>query len=157
MECVYVFDTAIGRIAIGEKDGAITLLRLPGEEAPEEMDQRETELLGRAAAQLREYLAGERREFDLPLAPEGTAFQKAVWNALLEIPYGETCSYGQIAARVGNPKACRAVGMANHRNPIPIFIPCHRVVGADGSLTGYGGGLECKQTLLQLEKTHGGR
>ena len=100
------------------------------------------------------YLSGERRTFDLPLAPEGTAFQKAVWAELEKIPYGETRSYGQIAAQVGNAKACRAVGMANHRNPIPIFIPCHRVIGADGSLTGYGGGLDCKKVLLRLEHNH---
>lgn len=108
-------------------------------------------LLEDAAAQLREYFAGERREFDLPLSPVGTAFQKNVWNALLNIPHGQTASYGEIAAKIGNPKASRAVGMANNRNPLPIFIPCHRVVGAKGQLTGYAGGLDTKEYLLKLE------
>lgn len=105
-----------------------------------------------AARELEQYFAGERREFDLPLAPEGTEFQMRVWRALREIPYGETRSYGQIAAAVGNPKASRAVGMANNKNPIAVLIPCHRVIGADGSLTGYGGGLENKRLLLDMEK-----
>lgn len=106
----------------------------------------------RTAEQLCEYFAGSRQTFDLPLEPRGTEFQRRVWNALCEIPYGETRSYGEIAQRVGNPKASRAVGMANHRNPIPILIPCHRVIGADGSLVGYGGGLGVKRYLLDLEK-----
>ena len=139
MDGLFLYDTEIGRIAIGENGGAIALLRLPGEEVPGTVVQHETELVRKAAEQLREYLRGERKMFDLPLAPEGTAFQKAVWSALQEIPYGQTRSYGEIAAQIGRPKACRAVGMANHCNPIPIFIPCHRVVGADGSLTGYAG------------------
>ena len=152
MDGLFLYDTEIGRIAIGENGGAIALLRLPGEEVPGTVVQHETELLRKAAEQLREYLRGERKMFDLPLAPEGTAFQKAVWSALQEIPYGQTRSYGEIAAQIGRPKACRAVGMANHCNPIPIFIPCHRVIGADGSLTGYGGGLDIKRTLLALER-----
>lgn len=155
MDGLFLYDTEIGRIAIGENGGAIALLRLPGEEVPGTVVQHETELLRKAAEQLREYLRGERKMFDLPLAPEGTVFQKAVWSALQEIPYGQTRSYGEIAARIGRPKACRAVGMANHCNPIPIFIPCHRVVGADGSLTGYAGGLE--RTLLDLERRYGAR
>lgn len=106
----------------------------------------------RAVAQLTEYFAGRRREFDLPLSPAGTAFQQKVWQALQQIPYGETRSYGQVAEAVGNPKASRAVGMANHQNPIPILIPCHRVIGADGKLVGYGGGLNIKETLLCLEQ-----
>ena len=104
-----------------------------------------------AAAQLDEYFAGKRTRFDLPLAPRGTAFQKAVWAALLRIPFGETSSYGDIARAIGKPAASRAVGGANHRNPISIVIPCHRVIGADGSLTGYGGGLDHKRLLLELE------
>ena len=154
MDCLLFYDTELGRVSIGEKKGAIVFLGLPGEEVPKDVPVCETELLRRASEQLREYLSGERRTFDLPLAPEGTAFQKAVWAELEKIPYGETRSYGQIAAQVGNAKACRAVGMANHRNPIPIFIPCHRVIGADGSLTGYGGGLDCKKVLLRLEHNH---
>lgn len=102
--------------------------------------------------QMGEYFEGERKEFDLPLRPEGTDFQKKVWNALLEIPFGETRSYQDIANAVGSPKACRAVGMANHQNPIIIVIPCHRVIGKNGKLVGYGGGLSMKEKLLLLEK-----
>src|ERR1700733_3668936 len=102
--------------------------------------------------QLRAYLAGELEKFDLPLAPEGTAFQLAVWRRLSDIPYGETISYGELAGRIGNPKASRAVGLANGSNPIPIVIPCHRVIGSNGKLTGYGGGLPIKEKLLALER-----
>jgi methylated-DNA-[protein]-cysteine S-methyltransferase len=109
-------------------------------------------LLRRAARELSEYFQGLRREFDLPLAPAGTPFQQKVWAALRDIPFGETRSYRQIAAAVGNPAACRAVGMANSRNPIAVIIPCHRVIGADGSLTGYAGGLDKKRHLLALEQ-----
>ncbi len=111
----------------------------------------ETPLLIEALRQLDAYFAGTRTYFEIPLAPEGTAFQKRVWEALREIPYGETRTYGQIAQRVGSEKGFRAVGMANHRNPIMILIPCHRVIGADGSLTGYAGGLAVKEKLLRLE------
>jgi len=109
-------------------------------------------VLDQAAAQLSEYFAGERTEFDLPLEPAGTPFQRSTWLALREIPYAETINYGQLALRVGNPKASRAVGLANGRNPISIVVPCHRVIGADGSLTGYGGGLDRKRLLLDLER-----
>ena len=105
--------------------------------------------------QLRAYFAGGLRDFDLPLAPEGTPFQLSVWNKLREIPYGETISYGQLATRVGNPKASRVVGMANGRNPLPIVVPCHRVIGSSGKLTGFGGGLPAKQLLLELERKQG--
>lgn len=108
--------------------------------------------VGEAVKQLREYFAGGRAEFDLPLAPEGTAFQRTVWRRLQDIPYGETISYGELARRVGNPKASRAVGAANGRNPLPIVIPCHRVIGANGKLTGFGGGLPTKEALLALER-----
>ena len=117
--------------------------------------EQDTSPLSEAAAmQIREYSQGQRREFDLPLAPEGTAFQLAVWEALRQIPYGETRSYGDIAAIIGKPKAVRAVGMACNRNPLPILIPCHRVVGKNGNLTGYAGGLELKQQLLDLEREY---
>ena len=112
----------------------------------------ETPVLLEAARQLDAYFAGALRAFDLPLMPEGTDFQRRCWNALLEIPYGETVSYGEIARRIGRPRATRAVGMANHNNPISIIIPCHRVIGKNGSLTGYGGGLENKKWLLSLEQ-----
>lgn len=105
--------------------------------------------------QLEAYFAGERRHFDLELAPRGTEFQLRVWTALTEIPYGETASYRDIAERLGDPAAVRAVGAANGRNPLPIVVPCHRVIGSDGSLVGYGGGLDVKRRLLALEQGHG--
>jgi methylated-DNA-[protein]-cysteine S-methyltransferase len=101
--------------------------------------------------QLQEYFSGKRKAFDFPLAPKGTPFQLAVWNALLEIPYGATMTYAQLAHRIGKPNAVRAVGAANGANPIPVIIPCHRVIGSNGTLTGYGGGIERKQWLLALE------
>ena len=104
-----------------------------------------------ACVQLDAYFAGELKEFDLALLPKGTPFQESVWRALTEIPYGETCSYGQLATNMGKPKASRAVGAANGVNPIPVIIPCHRVIGASGKLTGFGGGIETKQFLLELE------
>ena len=107
--------------------------------------------LDRIAAQLRAYFAGKRRKFTLPLAPRGTEFQQRVWDELLRIPYGGTVSYGELAARVGNPAAQRAVARANATNPIAVVVPCHRVIGADGTLTGYGGGLDKKRQLLELE------
>jgi methylated-DNA-[protein]-cysteine S-methyltransferase len=106
-------------------------------------------------AQLEEYFAGERTSFDVSLAPQGAPFELEVWRALEQIPYGETVSYGEIARRVGQPTAARAVGTANGRNPIAVIVPCHRVIGADGSLTGYGGGLERKRLLLELERGQG--
>jgi methylated-DNA-[protein]-cysteine S-methyltransferase len=112
---------------------------------------RDDRRLRAAALQLEEYFAGTRTSFELALAPDGTAFQRKVWAALRRIPFGETASYGQIARAVGKPAAVRAVGGANHRNPIAIIIPCHRVIGADGSMTGYGGGLRRKRLLLELE------
>jgi methylated-DNA-[protein]-cysteine S-methyltransferase len=117
---------------------------------------RRDEAFTAAKAQLAAWFAGELETFDLPLAPAGTPFQRRVWDALLEIPYGTTTTYGDLARRLGDPKAVRAVGLANGRNPIPIIIPCHRVVGADGSLTGYGGGLERKRWLLHHEAAHAG-
>ncbi len=111
-------------------------------------------VFGEVKSQLSAYFAGELQDFDLPLAPQGTAFQMSVWKALTTIPYGGTRSYGEIAAQVGNPKASRAVGAANGQNPIPIIIPCHRVIGSTGKLTGFGGGLPTKVALLNLEQRH---
>ncbi len=111
-------------------------------------------VFGEVKSQLNAYFAGELKDFDLPLAPQGTAFQMSVWKALTTIPYGGTRSYGEIAAQVGNPKASRAVGAANGQNPIPIIIPCHRVIGSTGKLTGFGGGLPTKVALLNLEQRH---
>ena len=133
MKASYICEFSIGRLIIMEEDGAITRIEL-AEQQSGDNDGWETPLIKSAAAQLREYFSGRRRQFDLPLAPKGTPFQKKVWAALCEIPYGETRTYGQIAEKVGNPKASRAVGMANHNNPIMIVIPCHRVIGANGSL-----------------------
>lgn len=145
------YETLLGRLWLAEENGAITELSFSPVPNAEE---RETPLLKRAAEQLTEYFEGKRLSFDLPLDARGTAFQKSVWSALLDIPYGETCSYKDIAAAVGNEKACRAVGMANNKNPIAIIVPCHRVVGADGSLIGYGGGLDIKHALLDFEKRY---
>ena len=111
----------------------------------------EEPLLADCARQLAEYFSGTRRVFDLPLHPVGTAFRMKVWSELQQIPYGQTITYGELARRVGNARGSRAVGGANHHNPISIIIPCHRVIGADGSLTGYGGGLDMKDALLRLE------
>lgn len=145
------YDLSLGKIGIAEENGAITQLFFAAEKTPSGQGQ-ETPLLQQAAAQLGEYLAGTRRAFDLPLSPRGSEFQLLVWQALQSIPYGETKSYKQIAAQIGRPKACRAVGMANNRNPISIIIPCHRVIGANGALVGYGGGLDIKECLLSLEQ-----
>ena len=145
-------DTPLGRMAVAGTSSAVTDLALPGQEIPGGWRLGETPLLCRASAQLREYFERERTAFDLPLEPAGTPFQRQVWAALLEIPYGETRTYGGIAAQIGRPGAGRAVGSANHRNPIPIFIPCHRVIGAGGTLTGYAGGLPMKEALLNLER-----
>jgi methylated-DNA-[protein]-cysteine S-methyltransferase len=112
-------------------------------------------LLLDAAHQLRAYFAGKLREFDLPLAARGTPFQRQVWEAVSAIPYGSTATYAEIAAAVGRPSACRAVGAANGRNPLPVIVPCHRVIGVAGGLTGYGGGLERKRSLLDLEAAAG--
>lgn len=112
--------------------------------------------LAEARRQLAAYFAGERRDFSLPLAPQGSPFQLRVWKALQRIPYGETTSYGEIAAAIGAPGSARAVGAANGANPLPIVVPCHRVIGANGSLTGYGGGIQRKKALLALEASHSG-
>ncbi len=112
-------------------------------------------VLSRTRTQLKEYFSGKRKEFDLPLEFQGTAFQKQVWKALSRIPYGKTFSYQEIAQQIGAPKACRAVGAANGKNPISIIVPCHRVIGANGTLTGFAGGIATKEKLLNLENTHG--
>ena len=151
MEKIFFYeDTPVGKLCIGEEDGYIT--RVTWNHIPMEFVLEETELILCCKQQIDEFFAGERKAFDLPLAPMGTEFQKKVWAALEEIPYGETRTYGEIAAAVGNPKAARAVGMANNKNPIAIIIPCHRVVGANGKLVGYAGGMERKMFLLELER-----
>jgi len=147
----YTYETRFGGITIVSEGDAIVGVWLHNIEIPG--GRRATSVLTDLAAnQLEEYFDGTRRDFDLPISPVGTDFQMAVWKELLVIPYGETRSYKQIAQNIGKPKSCRAVGMANNRNPISIVIPCHRVVGSDGSLVGYGGGLDMKQKLLDLER-----
>lgn len=140
-------DSPIGPLTLIEREGALARLAF----GAHHIDDSPTPLLARAVEQLHEYFAGERRAFDLPLAPSGTEFQLACWRALAEIPYGETRSYGEQARRIGRPDRARAVGAANGANPIAIILPCHRVIGADGSLVGFGGGLETKRRLLDLE------
>lgn len=144
------FETPFGPMAL-EGEDALTRLWLPRTLPDGRGRGEETPLLRAAREELLAYFAGERRDFDLPLDPAGTDFQRAVWEALRAIPYGGTRTYGEIAAAVGRPKAVRAVGQANHVNPLPIFIPCHRVVGKNGALTGYAGGLDLKRALLALE------
>ena len=151
LKSICFYATPIGQVGIAEKDGAITDLYFSDGSLPTGTTLRETALLKKAADQLHEYFAGTRQCFDLPLALQSTDFQQAVWQALRNIPYGETRSYKAIAEQIGRPKACRAVGMANNRNPIAIVVPCHRVVGANGQLVGYAGGLSLKEYLLQLE------
>lgn len=137
----------VGALTLTERDGALARIDFADEGAADL-----TPLLAAAARQLEEYFAGTRRCFDIPLAPSGTPFQQEVWQALRDIPYGETRSYRDIACAVGRPRACRAVGMANNRNPLPIVVPCHRVVGASGALVGYAGGLDIKRALLDTER-----
>ncbi|HIS75551.1 MAG TPA: methylated-DNA--[protein]-cysteine S-methyltransferase [Candidatus Merdivicinus excrementipullorum] len=151
MQYLLHLESPIGPLTLTEEDGALIRLDFgkKGQAGPE------TTLLAEAKKQLEQYFSGTLRSFTLPLRPEGTPFQQKVWAALLQIPWGETRTYGQVAAMIGQPKACRAVGMANNRNPLPIFIPCHRVIGANGQLTGYAGGLSAKEHLLSLEQ--GGR
>ena len=146
----YSYETKLGSVTIVEEDGA--LLAITTHRTYEGIKQ-ETPLINEAYRQLSEYLSGERKRFDLPLNPQGTVFQQQVWKALCDIPYGETRSYKQIAEAIGNPKAVRAVGMANNRNPLLIVVPCHRVIGANGKLVGYAAGIEKKEFLLKLEGT----
>lgn len=157
MKNVYFYDTEIGRVGIADNGAAITNVYFNENEVKGPVEKKETYLIKQAAQQLNEYFSGKRKEFNLPFSLEGTDFQQAVWKALQEIPFGETRSYGEVAKSIGNPKAARAVGMANNKNPIPIFIPCHRVIGANGKLVGYGGGLNIKEHLLKIEIKKEGR
>ena len=158
MRYVYFYDTKIkelGTLGIGADDNRITNLffEFETENVKKNKDYtiKETPLIKKAATQLFEYLNGKRKNFDLPLLKDGTDFQVSVWNELIKIPYGETRSYKYIAIAINNEKAVRAVGMANNRNKISIFIPCHRVIGMNKKLVGYGGGLQIKEFLLNLE------
>ena len=158
---IFYYTGIIGDYGLEEENDSLTRLwfRRSGQEEedgkvgdfPKGLEIRETSLLKEAKGQLDAYFAGQLKEFSLPLSPKGTDFQRKIWDLLRQIPYGTTCTYGEVAVMAGNVKASRAVGLANNRNPLPIFIPCHRVVGANGSLTGYAGGLDVKLALLQLE------
>jgi methylated-DNA-[protein]-cysteine S-methyltransferase len=147
-------DTPIGVLLVAGDGAGLRRIHFQRGRSPLRPDpawQRDKAAFGALARQLREYFARQRRSFELTLAPEGTPFQLATWQALRQIPYGETISYVELARRVGRPAASRAVGAANGANPLPIVVPCHRVIGADGSLTGFGGGLPAKRALLELE------
>jgi methylated-DNA-[protein]-cysteine S-methyltransferase len=166
METIYEasISSRLGRITLRTSDQGIREVALGDRIAPRQRESDYVKLNGQktsgarwarqAARELEEYAAGKRKEFSVPLDVDGTAFQKKVWRALLTIPYGETRSYGAIARQVGNPRGARAVGMANHHNPVAIVVPCHRVIASDGSLGGYAGGLQKKSQILQLEKSH---
>jgi methylated-DNA-[protein]-cysteine S-methyltransferase len=150
-----VIDSPVGGLRLAKDDAGLRAIEFI---APADVPivgaacRRPVDPLDEVVSQLEEYFEGKRRAFDLPLAPQGTPFQQRVWRALLDIPYGETISYGELASRIGNKAASRAVGLANGSNPLPIVIPCHRVIGSNGKLTGYGGGLPIKQQLLSLER-----
>lgn len=161
--CTHLMDSPVGPLLLAvDEDGALVRLEFAADRDRAEIEsdlaaggtdvRRGRTACAEVERQLREYFRGRRRDFDLPLAPEGTDFQRRVWKAVARIPFGATATYAQVARRVRHPQAVRAVGRCNATNPIPIVVPCHRVVGSDGSLTGYGGGLEAKRTLLELER-----
>ena len=143
--------TPVGDLLLVAVDGALVKAHFAPYDQPPGPPSPDEPVLAEATRQLREHFAGERTDFDLPLAPPGTAFQRRVWDELRRIPYGTTTTYGALAERLGDPKCVRAVGLANGRNPIAVVVPCHRVIGSDGKLRGYAGGIERKQQLLALE------
>ena len=145
-------ETPVGKIVLCQDGSSITRLILPGDDSSFRGKEELTPLLDKAVSQLQEFFRGERKEFDLSLKPKGTDFMQQVWAQLLLISYGKTSTFGTAASVLGRPGASRAVGMANHRNPLPILIPCHRVIGSRGSLIGYRGGLQMIEYLLQLEQ-----
>ena len=152
-----IYDFEIGKLAICEENGKIVLVNVVKtkediEEMAKNSIQKETSLIKNTKQQLDEYFAGKRKKFDIPIKLDGTDFQIKVWKELLKIPYGETCSYLDIAKCIGNPKASRAVGMANNKNKIIIIVPCHRVIGSNKKLVGYACGLDVKEKLLELER-----
>lgn len=158
----HVMDSPVGLLRLTHDREGLTGIAFHGEASARSGPWRALErsrwradvgLFDAVICQLQQYFDGERRSFDLPLAAQGTAFQHSVWRELQRIPYGQTISYGELARRIGKPRACRAVGLANGANPLPIIVPCHRVIGADGSLTGFGGGLPIKRQLLALERS----
>lgn len=148
-------ESPLGPILLTSNGTALTMLAMHQQKHGSEIQpdwRRDAAPFAEAVKQLDAYFAGELKDFDLPLAPAGTPFQQSVWQALLTVPFGATASYGEIAQGIGNPKACRAVGLANGQNPIAIIIPCHRIIGSNGKLTGYGGGLNRKEWLLSHEQ-----
>ncbi len=152
-----IIDSPVGEILLAGNAAGLSHIDLQA--GPDRMEPaagwvEDSDIFSEAIAQLEAYFAGTLKRFELPLAAEGTPFQQEVWRALLDIPYGETISYGELAERLGKPGAARAVGLANGRNPLPIVVPCHRVIGSDGSLTGYGGGIDIKRALLAHERTN---
>lgn len=156
MTNVFCYESEIGMIYIEDNGEAITKVYLGAVNSSENTNFSKSELSQEAAKQLKAYFNSKRKLFDLPLAPAGSEFQQKVWSALQTIPYGETRSYKEVAEYIQQPQAARAVGMANNKNPIMIFIPCHRVIGADGRLVGYAGGLDIKEKLLNIEKGQAG-
>lgn len=150
MSSVFFYETDLGIIGIRENNKAITDIYFSKDNIDDNIE--ETDLIKECFKQLKEYFEGSRRKFDLPIEMNGTQFQKKIWKELLKIPYGETRSYKDIAISIGNEKACRAIGMANNKNHIPIIIPCHRVIGYNGKLVGYAGGIDIKEKLLNIEK-----
>lgn len=151
---VCFYDTVIGQIGIAAKNGCVTNLFFETDDVPNDLILLETDVIREAFRQLAGYFSGNLKEFSLPLAPCGTDFMFKVWELIRGVPYGSTASYKDIATSAGNPNAVRAVGMANNKNPIPLFIPCHRIIGTNGNLIGYRGGLEIKKKLLELERYH---
>lgn len=153
---IFFYETSIGKIGIEERENHISRVYFAADQNHVGCNIMETPLLKEASMQLKSYLEGKLKEFTLPLYTknEGTEFMQAVWDALCKIPYGYTMTYGELAQKIGKPKAQRAVGRACNRNPIPIFIPCHRIIGANKKLIGYGGGLPIKEKLLLLETNH---
>ncbi len=151
MEYSFTYETMIGKITITECDSQLMSIDF-GEPSTTQLNIVETPFIKEVHKELEEYFKGTRETFQLPLALKGTPFQQKVWQVLMTIPYGKTMTYKQVAEAIGNPKACRAVGMANNRNQIPIIIPCHRVIGSNGKLVGYAGGLHIKEKLLEMEE-----
>lgn len=145
-----IYDTSIGKINIIQEGEYI--VKIGFDKELKDIEIKETKLILKTISEIKEYIEGKRKKFDIPIKLQGTEFQKKVWNELLKIPYGETCSYKDIAIRINNEKGVRAVGMANHNNPIAIIVPCHRVIGKNGKLVGYAGGIDKKTKLLEIEK-----
>lgn len=151
---IFFYDTDIGNIGIEEKDGFVVKVHFGSNTSFKDEEIEETDVIKKAYVELNNYLKGDIKEFTIPLKVDGTEFMQEVWDGLLRIPYGETLSYKELGEKIGRPRAARAIGLACNKNPIPIFIPCHRIVGSNGKLTGYLGGLNTKKKLLEIEKNN---